>query len=253
MAGDPGEEVAEISGGMKKSDVEIVRDAGAISRIFERLAGRRGTLSVVQNGRRGSTSVDAVSTSQLLLFRRNKAIPFRTDAVDFFFRGVSGRNIVGKSRILRVTDDHLEVAFPAQVVIIQRRQAYRVVPTVDSVAIFQTARRWLLSGRIVDLSLTGALVRIPKAISLVVPCDIAGLSLHLNHLLPAGRVTSSAEEIEHTVITVKAASIVRKADNGRTKMVAYAIHFSPTIEEERQLAKIILNFERAAILKGIGA
>lgn len=237
---------------MKKADVEIVRDAGAISRFFERLAGRRGTLNVVQNGCRDSTWVDTVSASRILLIRRDKAEPFSTDAVDFFFRGVSGRNIVGKSRILRVTDDHLELAFPAQVVIIQRRHAYRVVPTADSFAIFQAARKLLVSGRIADLSLTGALIRIPRAVPLVVPCDITGLSLHLNHLLPARRVRSSEGEIEQAVITVKAAAIVRKADNGKTKMAAYAIHFSPTAEEERQLAKVILNFERAAIQKGVG-
>jgi len=235
---------------MKDSDVEMVRDSGAVSRIFELMLERRKVLSIVQHGHRSDAWVVKVSTSRLILAKRDKASKFTSEAVEFQFRSALGRNIVGKSRILRSNDEYLELAFPAEITIIQRRQAYRVVPTADSVAIFQTATKWILSGRVENLSIRGILVRLPQATPVVVPSDIQAICLQLNHVVPG----SESGEMESLRITLKAAIITRKADKkGTTKFATYGIHFTPSMAEERQLAKIILQFERAARLKGLGS
>jgi len=235
---------------MEESDVEIVQDPGAVSRIFELMLERRKALSIVQHGHRSDAWVVKVSPSHLILAKRDKASKFTSGEVEFQFRCVFGRNIVGKSRISRLKDDYLELALPAEVMIIQRRHAYRVVPTADSVAIFQTATKWILSGRIEDLSGKGVLVRLPQVTPVVVPCDIQAVCLHLNHAVPASEFVA-AGTVENFLIMFKTAKIVRKADNGTTKLATYGILFEPTIEIERQLAQIILSFERAARLKGL--
>ena len=237
---------------MQDSDVEIVRDPGAVSRIFELMLERRKTLSIVQHGHRSDAWVVKVSTSHLILAKRDKASKFTTEPVEFQFRCVLGRNIVGKSRILRLKDEYLELALPAEVTIIQRRHAYRVVPTADSVAIFQTASRWILSGRIEDLSANGILVRLPQATPVLVPSDIWAIRLELNHAAPASELAPQGT-VESQLVRLKTATIARKADNGTTKFATYGIHFMPAIAEERQLAQIILSFERAARLKGLNA
>ena len=235
---------------MKDSDVEIVREPGAVSRIFELMLERRKTLSIVQHGHRSDAWVVKVSPTRLILAKRDKGSNFTPEPVEFQFRDVLGRNIVGKSRIFRLKDDYLELALPAEVTIIQRRHAYRVVPTADSVAIFQTATKWILSGRIEDLSATGILVRLPQATPVVVPSDIQAIRLQLNHAVPVSEFTPPGT-MESLLVTLKDGSIARKADNGTTKFATYGLHFTPTMTEERQLAQIILRFERAARLKGL--
>ena len=237
---------------MENSDVEIVREPGAVSRIFEQMLERRKALSIVQHGHRCDAWVVKVSNLRLILAKRDKASKFTTDAVEFQFRCVLGRNIVGKSRVLRSNDEYLEVALPAEIMIIQRRHAYRVVPTADSVAIFQTVSKWILSGRIEDLSSKGALVRLPQATPVVVPWDIRAVCLQLNHAAPASEFAPQGT-VESFQIRFEWATIVRKADNGTTKLATYGIRFAPTPADERQLAQIILKFERAARLKGITA
>ncbi|MFA6500045.1 MAG: PilZ domain-containing protein [Desulfurivibrionaceae bacterium] len=237
---------------MKDSDIEIVREPGAVSRIFELMLERRKALSIVQHGHRCDAWVVKVSPSRLILAKRDKASNFTTDEVEFQFRCVLGRNIVCKSRILRLKDDYLELALPAQITIIQRRHAYRVVPTADSVAIFQTVGKWILSGRIEDLSSTGVLVRMPQATPVVVPWEIQAVCLQLNHAVPVSEFTS-AGTVESFQVRFEWATIVRKADNGTTKLATYGIRFAPTPADERQLAQIILKFERAARLKGLTA
>ncbi len=237
---------------MEDSDVEIVREPSAVSRIFEQMLERRKALSIVQHGHRCDAWVVKVSPASLILAKRDKASNFTTDAVEFQFRCVLGRNIVCKSRILRLKDDYLELALPAQITIIQRRHAYRVVPTVDSVAIFQTVGKWILSGRIEDLSSTGVLVRMPQATPVVVPWEIQAVCLQLNHAVPVSEFTPSGT-VESFQVRFEWATIVRKADNGTTKLATYGIRFAPTPADERQLAQIILKFERAARQKGLTA
>lgn len=235
---------------MEDSDVQMVREPGAISRIFELMLERRKALSIVQHGHRCDAWVVKASTSRLILAKRDKASKFTASPVEFQFRCVLGRNIMGKSRILRCNDEYLEVALPAEIMIIQRRHAYRVVPTADSVAIFQTVGKWILSGRIEDLSSTGILVRLPQATPVVVPWDIRGLCLQLNHAVPASEFVPPGT-VESFQLRFEWASIVRKADKGTTKLATYGVRFTPTPAAERQLAQIILKFERAARLKGI--
>ena len=237
---------------MEDSDVEVVRESGAVSRIFELMLERRKTLSIVQHGHRSDAWVVKVSPSRLILAKRDKASKFTPDAVEFQFRDVLGRNIVGKSRILRLKDDYLELALPAEVTIIQRRHAYRVVPTADSIAIFQTATKWILSGRIEDLSGKGVLVRLPQATPVSVPSEIQTLCLQLNHAVPVSEFTPSGT-VESFLVTLKTAAIVRKADSGTTKFATYGILFEPTTAVDRQLGQIILSFERAARQKGLTA
>ncbi|OGR01631.1 MAG: hypothetical protein A2505_08965 [Deltaproteobacteria bacterium RIFOXYD12_FULL_55_16] len=239
---------------MEDSDVEVVRDQGAVSRIFEQMRERRKPLGIVQHGHRSDAWVVKVSASQLILAKRDKALKFTTEAVEFQFRCVLGRNIMGKSRIIRLNDDFLELALPAEIMIVQRRQAYRVVPTADSVAIFQTEAKWILSGRIEDLSSRGILVRLPQATPIAVPCDIKTLCLYLNHAGPVNEITHQGT-VESFLITIKSATmnIVRKADNGTTKFATYGIYFMPSITEDRLLARIIVSYERAARQKGLRA
>mgnify|MGYP001243203395 CR=1 FL=1 len=238
---------------MEDSDVEIVRESGAVSRIFELMLEQRKALSVVQHGHRSDAWVVKVSASRLILAKRDKASQFTPDAVEFQFRDVLGRNIVGKSRILRLKDDYLEVVLPEQITIIQRRHAYRVVPTADSLAMFQAASKWIFSGRIEDLSANGVLVRLPQSAPIVVPSEIQALRLQLNHALPTASELAPEGAVESLVLRLKTGTIARKADKGTTKFATYGIHFSPTVAEERQLAQMILNFERAARQKGLSA
>jgi len=235
---------------MQDADVEIVREPGAISRIFEQMLERRKALSIVQHGHCSDAWVVKVSPSRLILAKRDKASKFTSEPVEFQFRCVLGRNIIGKSRILRLKDEYLELALPAEVMIVQRRHAYRVVPTADSIVIFQTVGKWILSGRIEDLSGTGILIRLPQAIPVVVPWDIRAVCLLLNHAVPPSEFTPPGT-VESFQVRLEWATIVRKADNGTTKLATYGIHFAPTPADERQLAQIILKFERAARLKGI--
>ena len=235
---------------MNESEVEIVRAPGVVGRIFELLLERRRPLSIVQHGHRSDAWVVKVTPSRLILAKRDKASRFTPEAVEFQFRCVLGRNIVGKSRILRLNDDYLELALPAEVTIIQRRHAYRVVPTADSIAIFQTATKWIMSGRIEDLSITGMLVRLPQAAPVAVPGDIQGIRLHLNHVAPASEFAPKATE-ESFLVTIKTAAIVRKGDDGKAKFATYGIHFASTLAIERQLSQVILRFERVARLKGL--
>lgn len=237
---------------MEESDVEIVREPGAVSRIFELMLERRKPLNLVQHGHRSDAWVVKVSASRLILVKRDKASRFTAETVEFQFRCVLGRNIVGKSRILRLKDDYLELALPAEVTIIQRRQAYRVVPTADSIAVFQTAAKWILSGRIEDISSRGILVRLPQAMPVVVPCDLQAICLQLNHAAPASEFAPQGT-VESFLIMLKTATVVRKADNGTTKFATYGVQFMPTTSVERQLAQVILRFERAARLKGLSA
>jgi hypothetical protein len=235
---------------MEDSDVEIVREPGAVSRIFEQMLEGRKALSIIQHGHRSDAWVVKVSPVRLILAKRDKASKFTAETVEFQFRCVLGRNIVGKSRILRLKDEYLELALPAQLTLIQRRQAYRVVPTATSVAIFQTATKWILSGRIEDLSGTGILVRLPRATPVAVPGKIQAVCLLLNHAVTADEFTPPGT-MESFLVKLKTATIVRKADAGTTKFATYGIHFTPTAAVERQLAQIILRFERAARLKGL--
>lgn len=237
---------------MKESDVEIVREPGAVSRIFELMLERRKALSIVQHGHRSDAWVVKVSPTRLILAKRDKASKFTPEPVEFQFRCVLGRNIIGKSRILRLKDDYLELVLPAEVTIIQRRHAYRVVPTADSIAIFQAASKWILSGRIEDLSVTGILVRLPQATPVVVPSEILVIRLQLNHAGPASELAPQGT-VESQLVTLKTGTIARKADTGTTKFATYGIHFTPTAAQERQLAQMILNFERAARQKGLNA
>ena len=241
---------------MKESDsvVEVVREQGAISLIFEMLREQRKPLSIVQHGHRSDAWVVKVTSSHLILAKRDKALKFTTEAVEFQFRCALGRNIVGKSLIVRLKDDFLELALPAEVAIIQRRQAYRVVPTVDSVAIFQTVTKRILSGRIEDLSSTGILVRLPQATPIAVPCDIRVLCLYLNHAESTSDFIRPGT-VKNFMVTIKTATmtIVRKADNGKTKFATYGIRFVPSPAEERQLVRIIVGYERAARQKGLRA
>jgi hypothetical protein len=213
---------------------------------------RRKALSIVQHGHRSDAWVVKVSASRLILAKRDKASKFTAGPLEFQFRCVLGRNIVGKGRIMRLNDEYLEIALPEQITIVQRRHAYRVMPTADSVAIFQTAGKWILSGRIEDLSGRGVLVRLPQAASVVVPSDIRALCLYLTHAVPASEFTPPGT-MESFLLRFKTAAIVRKADNGATKLATYGLRFEPTIDEDRQLAQIILRFERAARLKGLTA
>jgi c-di-GMP-binding flagellar brake protein YcgR len=206
----------------------------------------------VQHGQRSDAWVVKVSAASLILAKRDKGLRFTFDSVEFQFRCVLGRNIVGKSRILRCNDDYLELAFPATLAIIQRRQAYRVVPTADSIAIFQSASNRILSGRIEDLSTIGMLVRLPQATPITVPSEIKAVCLQLNHAVPAGEF-APAGATERSLVTCKTATIVRKADNGTTRLATYGIHFSPTAVAERKLLQIILLYERAARLKGLAS
>ncbi len=237
---------------MEEAEVEIVRNAGAVSRIFEQMLERRKTLSIVQHGHRSDAWVVKVSPTRLILAKRDKASKFTSGGVEFQFRCVIGRNIIGKGMIFRIKDEYLELALPAEVTIIQRRHAYRVVPTAESLAIFQTASKWILAGRIEDLSATGVLVRLPQATPVVVPSDIQAICLQLNHAVPAGEFTPPGT-LERFQIILKTGAIARKADDGTTKFATYGIHCAPTPADERQLAQIILKFERAARLKGLTA
>jgi hypothetical protein len=237
---------------MQDADVEIVREPGAVSRIFELMLERRKTLSIVQHGHRSDAWVVKVSPTRLILAKRDKASKFTPDVVEFQFRCVLGRNIIGKSRIFRMKDEYLELALPAEITIIQRRHAYRVVPTADSLAIFQTVGKWILSGRIEDLSATGVLVRLPQATPVVVPSEIQAICLQLNHAVPASEFAPQGT-VESQLVKLKTGTIARKADNGTTKFASYGIHFIPTAAQERQLAQTILSFERAARLKGLTA
>lgn len=238
---------------MEDSDVEIVRGPGAVSRIFELMLERRKALSIVQHGHRSDAWVVKVSAARLILAKRDKASKFTPDAVEFQFRDVLGRNIVGKSRILRLKDEYLEVALPAEMTIIQRRHAYRVVPTAESMAIFQTASKWLFAGRIDDLSSNGILVRLPQSAPIVVPSEIKALRLQLNHALPTASELAPEGAVESLVLRLKTGTIARKADDGTTKFASYGIHFKLTAAEDRQLAQMILSFERAARQKGLTA
>lgn len=237
---------------MEESDVEFVRDPGAVIRIFEQMRERRKPLGIIQHGHRSDAWVVKVSATQLILAKRDKALKFTTEAVEFQFRCVLGRNIIGKSRITRLNDDFLELALPAEVTIIQRRQAYRVVPTADSIAIFQTEAKWIFSGRIEDLSSRGILVQLPQAAPIAVPCDIQALCLYLKHAGPVNEITHQGTW-ERFLVMIKSATmtIVRKADNGSTKFATYGIHFMPAVAEERQLTRIIVGYERAARQKGL--
>ncbi|MFH1020143.1 MAG: PilZ domain-containing protein [Pseudomonadota bacterium] len=235
---------------MEDSDVEIVREPGAVSRIFEQMLERRKALSIVQHGHRCDAWVVKASTSRLILAKRDKAAKFTASPVEFQFRCVLGRNIVGKSLILRFNEEYLEVELPAEIMIIQRRHAYRVVPTGDSVAIFQTVGKWILSGRIEDLSSKGVLIRLPQATPVVVPWEIRAVCLQLNHAVPASEFVPSGT-VESFQVRLEWATIVRKADNGTTKLATYGVSFEPTPAVERQLAQIIFCFERAARLKGL--
>src|SRR3990167_7814645 len=100
---------------MEDSDVEIIREPGAVSRIFELMLERRKPLSIVQHGHRSDAWVIKISPSRMILAKRDKASNFIPGPVEFQFRCVLGRNIVGKSRILRQKDDYLELALPAEV------------------------------------------------------------------------------------------------------------------------------------------
>ena len=235
---------------MENSDIEIVQEPGAVSRIFALMLERRKSLSIVQHGHRSDAWVVKASLSRLILAKRDKASKFTTDPVQFQFRCVLGRNIVGKSRIIRLNDEYLELALPAEITIIQRRQAYRVMPTGDSLAIFQTASKRILSGRIEDLSATGILVRLPQATPVAVPSTIQAICLQLNHAGPPSELAPQGT-MESVLVTLKAATIVRKADNGTTRFATYGLHFTPTMTEERQLVHIIFSFERVARLKGL--
>lgn len=235
---------------MKEAEVEIVREPGVVGRIFELLLERRKPLNIVQHGHRSDAWVVKVTPTRLILAKRDKASRFTAEAVEFQFRCVFGRNIVGKSRILRLNDDYLELALPAEVRIIQRRHAYRVVPTADSIAIFQTAKKWIMSGRIEDLSATGMLVRLPQAAPVAVPGDIQAIRLHLNHAAPASEFTPQGT-VESFLVTIKTAAIVRKGDDGTTRFATYGVHFATTLAVERQLSQVILRFERAVRLKGL--
>ena len=237
---------------MEDSDVEMVRDPGAVSRIFEQMLERRKALSIVQHGHRCDAWVVKVSSARLILAKRDKASKFTPEGVEFQFRDVLGRNIVGKSLILRFNDEYLEVVLPTEITLIQRRHAYRVVPTAESVAIFQTVGKWILSGRIEDLSSNGVLVRLPQATPVVVPWEIRAVCLQLNHAVPAGEFVPPGT-VESFQLRFEWASIVRKADNGTTRFATYGIRFNPTIEVDRQLSQIILRFERAARMKGLSA
>jgi len=237
---------------MQEADIEIVREPGAVSRIFELMLERRKTLSIVQHGHRSDAWVVKVSPTRLILAKRDKASKFTPDAVEFQFRCVLGRNITGKGRIFRLKDEYLELALPAELTIIQRRHAYRVVPTADSLAIFLTATKWILAGRIEDLSATGALIRLPQATPVVVPSDIQAICLQLNHAAPANEFAPQGT-VASQLVKLKTATIARKADNGTTKFASYGIHFTPSVVEERQLAQMILSFERAARQKGLTA
>lgn len=238
---------------MENLDDEIIRDHKAISQIFELMRKQRETLSIIQNGQRSDALVIKVSPSRLILAKRNRALQFTDGVLELQFRCVLGRNIVGKSQILRLNGDFLEIASPAEVMVIQRRQAYRVMPTVDSVAIFMTPIKLILSGRIEDLSSTGILVRLPQETPVEVPCDISMLCLHLNHAPPSAGEFTHKGAVESLTLMIKAATmnIVRKADNGATKFATYGIRFVTTIAEERKLAKVIVNYERAARLKTV--
>lgn len=235
---------------MEESEVEIVRDPDAVYRIFELMLERRKALRIIQHGHRSDAWVVKVSSSRLVLAKRDKALNFTTEAVEFQFRCALGRNIVGKSRILRLKDDYLELVLPDEVTIIQRRHAYRVVPTAESVAIFLTAARRILSGRIENISSRGILVRLPQATPVVVPSDVQAISFFLNHAPPTSDNTPPGK-LESLRVNLKAATIARKGDKGTTKFATYGLHFTPTIAEERQLAQVILRYERAARLKGI--
>lgn len=237
---------------MEDSDVEMVREPGAVSRIFEQMLERRKALSIVQHGHRSDAWVVKLSNQRLILAKRDKGSKFTAAPVEFQFRDVLGRNIVGKSRILRLNDEYLEVALPPEIMIVQRRHAYRVVPTADSVVIFQTVGRWILSGRIEDLSGTGILVRLPQETPVVVPWEIRAVCLYLNHAAPANEFAPQGT-MESFQVRIEWATIVRKADNGATKLATYGVRFVPALAEERQLAQVILKFERAARLKGIPA
>jgi hypothetical protein len=238
---------------MANLDDEIIRDHGAVSQIFELMREQRKTLSIVQNGQRSDALVVKVSPSRLILAKRNRALQFTDGALELQFRCVLGRNIVGTSQILRLNGDFLEIASPAEVMVIQRRQAYRVIPTVDSIAIFLTPTDWILSGLIEDISSSGVLVRLPQTTPVEVPCDIKLLCLHLKHAAPATEFTHKGSE-ESLLLMIKAATmnIVRKADDGATQFATYGIRFVTTTAEERQLAKMIVSYDRAARLARVG-
>lgn len=235
---------------MDESDIEIVQDQSAVSHIFELMMEERKALGLIQHGERSDAWVVKVSSSRLILAKRYKATKFTPDTVELQFRCALGRNIVGKSRILRLSDEYLEIALPEKVAIIQRRHAYRVAPTADSIAIFQDSKKWILSGWIENLSATGILVRIPQTTPVVVQSDIEALWLQLNHVPPASEL-STPGKMERSYISIKAATFARKADNGTTKFATYGIHFIPTLAEERQLAKMIVSYARAARQKGL--
>jgi hypothetical protein len=237
---------------MEDSDIEIIQEPGAVSRIFALMLERRKPLSIVQHGHRSDAWVVKVSSSRLILAKRDKASKFTIDPVQFKFRCVLGRNIVGKSRILRLKDEYLEIALPEEITIIQRRHAHRVVPTSESLVIFQTASQVILSGRVENLSATGVLVRLPQATHVTVPSNIQAICLQLNHAAPAGQFTPLGTT-ESLQLIVQNATITRKADNGKTKFASYGINFTSTIAKERQLIQMIFNFERAARLKGLSA
>ncbi|MFZ5774536.1 MAG: PilZ domain-containing protein [Thermodesulfobacteriota bacterium] len=237
---------------MADSDIEIVRDPAAVSRIFELMLTGRKPLGLVQRGERSDAWVVKMADARLILAKRDKGTKFTAGTVELQFRCPLGRNIAGKSKILRQNEEYLELALPAEIAIIQRRHAYRVVPTADSVAIFQTAGNWLLSGRIEDLSTTGILVRLPQDTPITVPCDINTLWMQFTHLVPVDEFTPPGT-VERFLIMLKAATIVRKADNGKTRLAAYGIKFEPTLAEERQLARVTVSYARAARAKGVPA
>jgi len=238
---------------MEESDFEIVRTPAAVSRIFEQMLERRKPLSIIQHGHRSDAWVVRVFPDRLLLAKRDKASYFTAEELEFQFRCVIGRNITGRTRVARLNDEYLEIVLPSQLVVVQRRHAYRVVPTADSSACFLAGGKWVISGRIEDISARGILVRVPQAAPVTVPGLLANLRLHLNHALSPAELAGrgSKAPLEMVQVTIPEATVVRKADKGITKFAAYGVHFIPNIILERQLVQIILRFERAARQKGI--
>lgn len=231
---------------MNDSDYEIVKNPAAVSRIFELMLERRKPLTIVQHGHRSDAWVVKVLPERLILAKRDKASLFTAADLEFQFRCVLGRNIVGKTRVLRLNDEYLEIALPPQVTIVQRRHAYRVVPTADSIAYFLTEGKWLASGRIEDISSRGILVMVPQATPISVPGEISSLNLQLNHLIPPNELAHKSKASHLSLeVRIPEASVVRKADKGVTRFAAYGLYFVPSANLERELVQMILRFERA--------
>ena len=70
---------------MEDSDVEIVQEPGAVSRIFELMLERRKALSIIQHGHRSDAWVVKVSACHLVLAKRDKASKFTPGEVEFQF------------------------------------------------------------------------------------------------------------------------------------------------------------------------